>query len=197
TARARSSGRAFIAGALAGDDDEYGGFGRFAHMGGGSGGASRGGRSGGGSGYGSSGYGSSGYGSSGYGTSRSGGGSGASRSGGGRAGSAGGARTGGGSGSSGSFWDERPSPNPHPAPRVQGAGAARSVPAPVQEEDVSQDAAVIAVGARVRHAKFGSGTIAELTGSGRDLKARIDFDDQDVGRKTLVVAQANLEREWD
>ena len=69
--------------------------------------------------------------------------------------------------------------------------------APPAEEDISQDAAVIAVGARVRHARFGSGTIAELSGSGRDAKARIDFDDETVGRKTLVVAQANLEREWE
>jgi DNA helicase-2/ATP-dependent DNA helicase PcrA len=64
-------------------------------------------------------------------------------------------------------------------------------------EEVSQDAPMIAIGARVRHAKFGSGVIAELTGSGRDLKARIDFDDESIGRKTLVVAQANLERGWD
>jgi len=64
-------------------------------------------------------------------------------------------------------------------------------------EDLSQDAAIIAVGARVRHALFGAGTIAELTGSGRDAKARIDFDDEEVGRKTLVLARANLEREWE
>ena len=56
---------------------------------------------------------------------------------------------------------------------------------------------MFAIGERVRHAKFGSGTIAELTGSGRDAKVRIDFDDEDVGRKTLVVAQAKLERGWD
>ena len=56
---------------------------------------------------------------------------------------------------------------------------------------------MIVVGARVRHARFGAGTIAELSGSGRDLKARIDFDDESIGRKTLVVAQANLEREWE
>jgi DNA helicase-2/ATP-dependent DNA helicase PcrA len=61
----------------------------------------------------------------------------------------------------------------------------------------SQDAAVIVVGARVRHRKFGSGVIAELAGSGRDLKAKIDFDDEAIGRKTLVVAQANLERDID
>jgi len=63
------------------------------------------------------------------------------------------------------------------------------------DENVSQDAPVIEVGARVRHRKFGAGTIAELTGTGRELKAKVDFDDESVGRKTLVVAQANLERE--
>ena len=49
-------------------------------------------------------------------------------------------------------------------------------------------------GARVKHRKFGSGTIAELAGSGRDAKVKVDFDDETVGRKTLVIAQANLER---
>jgi DNA helicase-2/ATP-dependent DNA helicase PcrA len=44
------------------------------------------------------------------------------------------------------------------------------------------------------HRKFGSGTIAELAGSGRDAKVKIDFDDETIGRKTLVIAQANLER---
>jgi DNA helicase II / ATP-dependent DNA helicase PcrA len=63
--------------------------------------------------------------------------------------------------------------------------------------DESQVAALIFRGARVRHRKFGTGTIAEVTGSGRDAKAKVDFDDEDVGRKTLVVAQANLEREDD
>ena len=65
------------------------------------------------------------------------------------------------------------------------------------ESEMSQDAAVIAVGARVKHRKFGSGVIAELAGAGRDLKAKIDFDDDAIGRKTLVVAQANLERDID
>jgi len=61
-------------------------------------------------------------------------------------------------------------------------------------EDESQDAPMFVVGARVRHRKFGSGTIAELAGTGRDAKVKVDFDDQTVGRKTLVIAQANLER---
>jgi DNA helicase II / ATP-dependent DNA helicase PcrA len=63
--------------------------------------------------------------------------------------------------------------------------------------DESQVAAMVYPGARVRHRKFGAGTIAELAGSGRDAKVKIDFDDEAIGRKTLVVAQANLEREDD
>jgi DNA helicase II / ATP-dependent DNA helicase PcrA len=47
---------------------------------------------------------------------------------------------------------------------------------------------------RVRHAKFGDGTIAELSGAGRDAKVTIDFDDESIGRKRLVVAYAGLER---
>jgi len=61
-------------------------------------------------------------------------------------------------------------------------------------EDESQDAPMFVVGARVKHRKFGSGTIAELSGNGRDAKVKVDFDDETVGRKTLVIAQANLER---
>jgi DNA helicase-2/ATP-dependent DNA helicase PcrA len=74
---------------------------------------------------------------------------------------------------------------PRPAP---------DLPAP---EDESQDAARVAVGARVRHARFGTGTVAEVVGNGRDAKVRIDFDDAEVGRKTLVLAQARLEQPWD
>ena len=71
----------------------------------------------------------------------------------------------------------------------------RAEPARMPEpEHESQDAPHYALGARVKHAKFGTGTIAELTGAGRDTKVRIDFDDDTVGRKTLVLAQAKLER---
>lgn len=64
----------------------------------------------------------------------------------------------------------------------------------VAPEDESQDTPHFTVGERVRHSKFGSGTIAELSGNGRDAKVRIDFDNEEIGRKTLVIAQANLER---
>ena len=80
---------------------------------------------------------------------------------------------------------------PSAAARRPGVPVRRELPDPSEE---SQVAAVIAPGARVRHRKFGTGTIAEVTGVGRDVKAKIDFDDEAVGRKTLVVAQANLEQ---
>jgi DNA helicase-2/ATP-dependent DNA helicase PcrA len=83
---------------------------------------------------------------------------------------------------------------PSAASRRPGTPVRRE-PQFADDENVSQDAPVIAVGSRVRHRKFGAGTIAELSGSGRELKVKVDFDDESVGRKTLVVAQANLERE--
>jgi DNA helicase-2/ATP-dependent DNA helicase PcrA len=66
-----------------------------------------------------------------------------------------------------------------------------------QPEWESQDAPRFVKGERVRHRKFGSGTIAGLSGSGRDLKATVDFDDEAVGVKQLLVAYAGLERDWD
>jgi DNA helicase II / ATP-dependent DNA helicase PcrA len=99
--------------------------------------------------------------------------------------------------------DRDVSPTSSPAARRPGvpvarnerisAGAARFA----DDAESSQDAPTFIVGARVRHRKFGTGTIAELAGIGRDAKAKIDFDDASVGRKTLVIAQANLERGWE
>jgi DNA helicase II / ATP-dependent DNA helicase PcrA len=63
----------------------------------------------------------------------------------------------------------------------------------VEPEHESQDTPAFEVGSRVKHRKFGAGSIAEVTGVGRDAKVKVDFDDESVGRKTLVVAQANLE----
>jgi DNA helicase-2/ATP-dependent DNA helicase PcrA len=71
-------------------------------------------------------------------------------------------------------------------------------PAPtVAPEDESQDEAWLAIGARVRHGRFGEGTIAELSAPGRDAKATIDFDDETIGRKRLVLAHAGLTRGTD
>lgn len=64
----------------------------------------------------------------------------------------------------------------------------------VSEEDVSQDAPRYVKGERVRHSRFGGGTIHELSGAGRETKVTVDFDDEAIGRKRLVVAYAGLER---
>jgi DNA helicase-2/ATP-dependent DNA helicase PcrA len=67
----------------------------------------------------------------------------------------------------------------------------------VSEEDVSQAAPRFVKGERVKHSRFGSGTIQELSGVGKETKVTIDFDDEAIGRKRLVVAYAGLERDND
>jgi DNA helicase-2/ATP-dependent DNA helicase PcrA len=114
------------------------------------------------------------YGSAGFGTSSFGG----SGRGGGRAGAG-----------SGGSRGKRIDPSTWHGGSVDSSGFA--------PEDESQDVPELRVGERVQHAKFGSGTIAEFSGSGRDAKVRIDFDDEEIGRKTLVIAQAKLERGWE
>jgi len=64
-------------------------------------------------------------------------------------------------------------------------------------EEVSQDSPRYVKGERVLHRRFGSGTIMELSGHGRDLKVVISFDDDEVGTKKLLVAYAGLERDWE
>jgi DNA helicase-2/ATP-dependent DNA helicase PcrA len=73
-------------------------------------------------------------------------------------------------------------------------GAGSSAPT---EAEASQDSPRYVKGERVRHRRFGSGTIRGLSGVGRDLKVSVAFDDQEVGEKQLLVAYAGLEREWD
>jgi DNA helicase-2/ATP-dependent DNA helicase PcrA len=64
-------------------------------------------------------------------------------------------------------------------------------------EEVSQDSPRFVKGERVRHRRFGGGTIQGLMGTGRDLKVSVAFDDEEVGVKQLLVAYAGLEREWE
>ncbi len=66
-----------------------------------------------------------------------------------------------------------------------------------EPEEVSQDTPRYVKGERVSHRRFGSGTIKELSGHGRDLKVIICFDDEEVGTKKLLVAYAGLERDWE
>jgi len=65
---------------------------------------------------------------------------------------------------------------------------------PIAEAEASQDEPRYVKGERVRHKLFGDGSIAELSGVGREVKAVIDFDDEAVGRKTIKLAYTTLER---
>ncbi len=92
------------------------------------------------------------------------------------------------------------------APRRHGGGAGRagwrdddlpaaaSTPEPAEE---SQVAPRYVKGERVRHRRFGSGAIQGLSGTGKDLKVVVKFDDAEHGLKQLLVAYAGLEREWE
>lgn len=64
----------------------------------------------------------------------------------------------------------------------------------IAEAEVSQDEPRYVKGERVKHKLFGDGSIAELSGVGREVKAVIDFDDENVGRKTIKLAYTTLER---
>ena len=67
----------------------------------------------------------------------------------------------------------------------------------IAEAEVSQDEPRYVKGERVKHRLFGDGSIAELSGAGREVKAVIDFDDESVGRKTIKLAYTTLERGQD
>ena len=80
----------------------------------------------------------------------------------------------------------------------RGAAARRAPPVELDWDiETSQDAPRYATGERVRHRKFGGGTVRAVSGSGRELKVTVEFDDQDIGTKQLLVAYAGLEREWE
>ena len=92
-------------------------------------------------------------------------------------------------------WDRDPafgSGRPSWTPR-QGA----SVSSIMQDEDTSQDVPSFTPGERVSHGRFGSGTIADVAGEGKQAKVTVDFDDESIGRKKLVIAFAGLERGFD
>ena len=79
-----------------------------------------------------------------------------------------------------------------------GAGlVSRAASAVPPAEEVSQDSPRFVKGERVRHRRFGAGTIQGLRGTGRDLKVSVTFDDGEVGTKELLVAYAGLERDWE
>ncbi len=66
-----------------------------------------------------------------------------------------------------------------------------------EPEMISQDSPRYVKGERVRHRRFGSGTITGISGVGKDLKVHVAFDEEEVGAKQLLVAYAGLERDWE
>ncbi len=73
------------------------------------------------------------------------------------------------------------------------SGDPRSAPG-VSDDELNQDLPHLVRGERVRHDTFGSGTVHEVTGFGRDVKVVVDFDT--VGRKKLLARYARLEKDF-
>lgn len=61
-------------------------------------------------------------------------------------------------------------------------------------DDINQDLPRMVRGERVVHGTFGSGTVVEVVGSGKDVKVVVDF--RTVGRKRLLAAYAGLEKDY-
>jgi DNA helicase-2/ATP-dependent DNA helicase PcrA len=64
----------------------------------------------------------------------------------------------------------------------------------IEDADLSQDLPSFVAGERVKHTRFGSGVIESLSGTGKEAKVTVRFDDEEIGTKKLVVAFAGLER---
>ena len=62
-------------------------------------------------------------------------------------------------------------------------------------DGLNQDSPRFVKGERVLHPTFGSGSVQEISGFGRDVKVTVDFDS--VGRKKLLVRYAGLERDFE
>jgi ATP-dependent DNA helicase UvrD/PcrA len=62
------------------------------------------------------------------------------------------------------------------------------------DESLNQDMPRFVKGERVVHPTFGSGSVLEISGFGRDLKVTVDFDAS--GRKKLLIRYAALEKDW-
>jgi DNA helicase II / ATP-dependent DNA helicase PcrA len=74
------------------------------------------------------------------------------------------------------------------------AGARRAEEEREFEEGLNQDLPHLVKGERVEHETFGSGTVADVSGFGRDLRVTVDFDG--AGRKKLLARYARLRKEF-
>ena len=78
--------------------------------------------------------------------------------------------------------------------RAEGSGAGASYDVDLDYESTyDQDAPRFVKGERVFHPTFGSGTLVEVSGFGRDVKVTVDFDS--AGRRKLLIRYAQLQRE--
>jgi DNA helicase-2/ATP-dependent DNA helicase PcrA len=82
-------------------------------------------------------------------------------------------------------WRGTPTRRTHDVPAWKGG-------APIAE--IADAGPGYVTGERIRHKLFGVGRISELSGTGRDVKAVIDFEDAAVGRKTIKLAYTTLEK---
>ena len=96
-------------------------------------------------------------------------------------------------------WGIAREPRYQPGPRGPRAPHAPMALAVEVEEAFEQndDAPRYVKGERVRHRRFGSGTIESVAGRGRDLKVAVAFDDDTVGIKQLLAAYAGLEKDFE
>lgn len=85
-----------------------------------------------------------------------------------------------------SAWRGSPSRLSHEVPAWRGSGGFKA--------DTTEETSSYTPGERIRHKLFGGGRIEQLSGTGRDVKAVIEFDDVNVGRKTIKLAYTTLER---
>ncbi|HEX6574990.1 MAG TPA: 3'-5' exonuclease, partial [Gemmatimonadaceae bacterium] len=92
-------------------------------------------------------------------------------------------------GSEGGFgqtsWRGTPTRRMHDVPAWKGGAP---------EVDAVESGSGYVAGERIKHKLFGAGRITELSGTGRDVKAVIDFDDAAVGTKTIKLAYTTLEK---
>jgi DNA helicase II / ATP-dependent DNA helicase PcrA len=78
--------------------------------------------------------------------------------------------------------------------RAYGSSDHEYEPDPEPDDGMNQDTPRFVKGERVVHETFGSGSVVEISGFGRDLKVTVDFDE--VGRKKLLLRYASLEKDW-
>jgi DNA helicase-2/ATP-dependent DNA helicase PcrA len=83
---------------------------------------------------------------------------------------------------------------PHRSQRAYERADPNFEPDPDPEYGMNQDAPRFVKGERVVHDTFGSGSVVEISGFGRDLKVTVNFDE--VGQKKLLLRYASLERDW-